>query len=271
MDNRTVRAAAVSPPVVLGDVEHNLQRIRAAIAEAVASGARLIVAPELSTSGYVFTDRAEAARAALDPADPRWGHLRTALRHDTVAVVGYAEAACGGEVFNSALVLERDRVVGSYRKSHLWGREKLVFRAGNAAGALFDTVIGRLAVAICYDNEFPEVPRRLALAGAHVLALPVNWPLVDRPPGEHPPEVIQAMAAARSSRLPIVIADRHGTERGVEWTGGSGIVDHEGWFTPATMSGDSMQVLRDLPLGSVADKSLPPHNDLFEDRRPALY
>ncbi|WP_372984518.1 nitrilase-related carbon-nitrogen hydrolase, partial [Microbacterium sp.] len=155
-----------------------------------------------------------------------------------------------------------------YRKSHLWGAEKLVFDSGSEAGLVVDAPFGRLGVALCYDNEFPEVPRRLALAGADVLALPVNWPLVPRPDGEHAPELIQAMASARSSRLPVVIADRWGSERGVDWTDGTAIIDEQGWIVAfrAVMGATAV-----LSLDAARGKALPPHNDLFADRRADLY
>jgi len=265
---RSLRLAATSPEVVLGDVDGNLQRIRVALQAAVARGAQLIVLPELATSGYVFADRDEAAAASITRGHPGWADLSSTLPTGVVAVIGYAERDAG-QVFNSAAVLTGERRIGDYRKAHLWGAEAALFERGPSAGALFDTPIGRLAVAICYDNEFPEVPRRLALAGAEVLALPVNWPLIARPDGEHPPETIQAMAAARSSRLLTVIADRSGTERGVAWTGGTAVIDEDGWV--AALPDASGSAVATLTLRSPGDKSLPPHNDLFRDRRPELY
>ena len=264
----SLRLAATSPEVLLGDVDGNLQRIRVALQGAVARGAQLVVLPELATSGYVFADRDEAAGASITRGHPGWADLSSTLPAGVVAVIGYAERD-GSQVFNSAAVLTGERRIGDYRKAHLWGAEAALFERGPSAGALFDTPIGRLAVAICYDNEFPEVPRRLALAGAEVLALPVNWPLVARPDGEHPPETIQAMAAARSSRLATVIADRSGAERGVAWTGGTAVIDEDGWV--AALPDDSGSAVATLTLRSPGDKSLPPHNDLFGDRRPELY
>jgi len=180
-------------------------------------------------------------------------------------VIGFCECD-GAELFNSAVVLTADGLLGRYRKSHLWAAENTIFGTGPEAGTVIETPIGRLGVAICYDNEFPELPRRLALAGAEVLALPVNWPMVERPAGEHAPEIIQAMASARSSRLPTVIADRHGSERGVPWTGGTCVISADGWVCATSDGGPASGVL-DLS----ADKSLGDYNDLFADRRPELY
>lgn len=266
---RTLCVAAVSPEIHLGDVAGNLSRIREGIRAASVRGAKLIVLPELGTSGYVFRDRAEAAEASVSRDDAGWADLASALPAESVAVVGYAERD-GPSLFNTAAVFTRDERLGDYRKAHLWGAEGSLFEAGNQAGAVFETPIGRLGVAICYDNEFPEVPRRIALAGAELLALPVNWPLLPRPDGEHPPETIQAMAAARSSRLPTVIADRRATpERGVDWTAGSAVVDDTGWIT--ALPDANGIALSTLTLSAPGDKSLPPHNDLFGDRRPDLY
>ena len=266
--SRPLVVAAVSPEIILGDTAGNIARCAASIAEAVRRDARLIVLPELALSGYVFHDAAEARAAAITRTDPVWRELTHVIPEGAVAVVGYAEDA-GDAVYNSAAVLTHERRIGDYRKSHLWGAESSLFSVGDTAGSVYDTPIGRLGVAICYDNEFPEVPRGLALAGAEVLALPVNWPLVDRPEGERPPETIQAMAAARSSRLPTVIADRTGLERGVEWTDGTAVIDGEGWI--AALPDDAGFAVARLTLTHPGDKSLPPFNDLFGDRRPELY
>lgn len=258
----------MSPDVVLGDVDGNVGRVADAIASAAARGASLIVAPELALSGYVFADAAEARTAALDRHDDRFALLRAALPEGATAVVGYAEATSGA-LFNTAVVFTRSASLAHYRKSHLWGIERAFFEPGDSAGTVVESPVGTLGVAICYDNEFPEVPRRLALAGAELLALPVNWPAVARPAGEHPPEIIQAMAAARSSRLATVVADRRGEERGVAWTSGSAVIDGDGWI--AAHPDESHVAIADLDIPAVGDKRLPPHNDLFADRRPELY
>lgn len=259
--------AAVSPTIRMGDLGGNLSRVVRGIQDAAACGAGLIVLPELATSGYVFTDRAEAESLALSRDDERWDAVHAVIPEGVVVVVGYCEVA-DSDLFNSAAILTRAARLADYRKAHLWGAESLLFTPGDAAGILVDTNFGRLGVAICYDNEFPEVPRNLALGGADVLALPVNWPLVARPERERPPELIQAMAAARSSRLPTVIADRHGAERGVRWTGGTAIVDEQGWVVEAFRSGLTLAA---VSVTDARDKGVGEYNDLFADRRSELY
>ena len=264
----SIRATAVSPLIVIGDLDGNLERLRSAILTATSMGSDLVVLPELATSGYVFADRAEAESCSLTRDDPRWAALQSVIPDDAIVVVGYAESDAG-RLYNTAVVLSSRGRLADYRKAHLWGGEKSVFDPGPTAGLVVDVPFGRLGVAICYDSEFPEVPRRLALAGADVLALPVNWPLVDRPRGEHPPETIQVMAAARSSRLPIVVADRRGEERGVPWTDGTAVVNGLGWIDARRDEENAASAT--VVLDDIRVKTLPPHNDLFADRRPELY
>lgn len=266
---RTLDVAAVELDIRVGDIDHNVECIRDGVARGVAAGARLIVLPELATSGYVFEDACEARSLALTADDRRLIAVASQLPDGTVGVVGFCELA-GDRLFNSALVITRDRILARYRKAHLWAAETEIFSRGSEAGAIVDTPIGRIGVALCYDNEFPEVPRRLALSGAEILALPVNWPLVPRPPRERAPETIQAMAAARSSRLAMVIADRHGHERGVAWTGGSAVISPDGWVcAEADDRAAIVHALLDLP--EPGDKALGDYNDLFGDRRPDTY
>ncbi|UYO96883.1 carbon-nitrogen hydrolase [Microbacterium sp. M28] len=260
------KVAAVSPTIVFGDIERNLESIVTAVVEAAHRGAELVVAPELATSGYVFEDATEARGLALRADDALLTNLGHRLPADVITVFGYAERD-GDRLFNTAAVIGHGRRLADYRKSHLWDQEKAVFTPGDHPGLLVDTDDFRLGVAICYDNEFPEVPRGLALSGASILALPVNWPLVPRPPQEHPPETVQAMAAARSSRLPIVIADRHGSERDVPWTGGSAIIDAHGWIADEQVEGIALADVELFP----DDKAIGPRNDVFADRRPELY
>ncbi|CDP88514.1 MULTISPECIES: nitrilase-related carbon-nitrogen hydrolase [Mycolicibacterium] len=265
--SRKLRVSAVSPDIRIGDLDGNLARVRAALQAFEPAGPHVIVLPELATSGYVFASAEEARSLALRVDDERVTSLADAVPADAVAVIGFCEADAD-RLYNSAVVLGYGGVLGCYRKAHLWAGESAMFSTGAEAGTIVDTPVCRLGVAICYDNEFPELPRRLALGGAEVLALPVNWPLVDRPDGEHAPETVQAMAAARSSQLAAVIADRRGQERGVRWTGGTAVIGADGWIH-ATPDADGVVTTTVLEL--TEDKSIGELNDAFADRRPELY
>jgi predicted amidohydrolase len=255
---------------VLGDLEHNREMARQAIRDAAGAGADVVVLPELVSSGYMFDSREEASAVAVGAGDElvsEWA--AEAHRADIVLVAGFCERGGDGRLHNSAAVLDRSGLRAVYRKLHLWDREKLVFTPGNAPPPVIDTRVGRIAVVICFDLEFPELTRSVALAGAQLLLVPTNWPLVPRPDGERPPEAIIAMAAARVNRMAVACADRLGTERGQQWTGGTTIVGVDGWV--AAESREPGPVAADLDLEAALDKRLAEDVDAIGDRRPEFY
>jgi predicted amidohydrolase len=122
---------------------------------------------------------------------------------------------------------------------------------------------------VCYDLEFSEMPRSVATRGAEVLAVPTNWPWVDRPDGMPAPEVLIAMASARVNHLPIACCDRRGEERGQRWNEASVVVGADGW--PLAHADRDGLVLARIDLSATKDKAVSPRNDLLNDRRPELY
>jgi predicted amidohydrolase len=254
----------------IGDLAANRDASLRAIAEAVEAGADVVVLPELVTSGYVFERAEEALAAAIPRTDPLLGEwAQAAARGGAVVVGGFCERGEDGHVYNSAALVDGSGVRAVHRKTHLWDREKLWFRPGDRPPPVVDTAAGRIGMLICYELEFPELTRQLALAGAELLAVPTNWPLVERPPGERPPEVLIGMAAARVNRMFVACCDRTGAERGQEWTGGTTIIDEAGWVV-ATQT-DVGPASADLDLERARDKRLTDLCDALGDRRPELY
>jgi predicted amidohydrolase len=263
--------ATVQLAPVLGDYEGNQARVADAVRRAAAAGAAVVVVPELATSGYVF-ESAEEARAAARPAGEAlapW--VEVARETGTIVAGGFAELA-GAAVFNSAGIVDGSGVLAAYRKVHLWDRESLVFAAGSSLPPVVETRVGRLGLCVCYDIEFPEFPRSLALRGADLICVPTNWPDEGRPPGERPLEVVRAMAAASSSKVFIACADRCGTERGVDWVGGSAIVADTGWLLAGPpAAAEPALLVAGCDLARARDKRLNERNDVFADRRPDVY
>jgi predicted amidohydrolase len=254
----------------IADLPGNRERSVRAVAEAVDAGADVVVLPELVTSGYVFDSTEEAAAVAITPQDAVFTEWAAeAARGPAVVVGGFCERGDDGLLYNSAAVVDGSGVLGVYRKTHLWDREKLFFQPGAQAPRVFDTPAGRIGVLVCYDLEFPELPRLLALAGAELIVVPTNWPLVDRPAGERPPEVLIGMAAARVNRVFIACCDRTGTERGQEWTAGTTLIDESGWVI-ATQTAEG-PARADIDLALARDKRLTDLCDALGDRRPELY
>jgi predicted amidohydrolase len=264
------RVAAAQLAPTIADLEANRRLALGAIGDAVGAGADVVVLPELITSGYMLASPEEARSVAITTDHEilrEWA--AEAARADIVLAGGFCELGEDGNVYNSAAVFDSTGLRAVYRKLHLWDAEELIFQPGADPPPVIDTRVGRIAMVICYDLEFPELTRSVALAGAQLLLVPTNWPLVDRPAGERPPEVLIAMAAARVNRMAIVCADRVGPERGMEWTGGATIVGADGWV--AAESREPGLLSADIDLELALDKRLTEHADAFADRRPEMY
>jgi predicted amidohydrolase len=267
-----VRIACQQLAPRVGDLPENRAASVRAIREAVRQGAEVIVLPELVTSGYVFASNEEAASVAITADDPlfsQWAAEASVVPGGRGIVVGgFCELGEDDKLYNSAVVVDPDGVRTVYRKVHLWDREKLFFEPGDRPPLVLDTAVGRIGLMICYDLEFPEMPRMLALAGAELIAVPTNWPRSHWPAGEHPPEVGIAMATARTNRVFLACCDRTGTERGQEWTAGTCIIDEAGWIRATPGGGPA---LAEVDLAAARNKGLTGLADVMRDRRPDIY
>jgi 5-aminopentanamidase len=255
----------------VGFLEPNRIAARAAIRSAVSHGARIVVLPELCTSGYVFRSASEARAVAVRPADGALDDW-SAAAGDAVVVGGFAELGERDLVYSSAAVVDRSGVVAIYRKAHLWLNEPQVLAAGDLPPPVVETKAGRIGLAICYDLFFPEVMRDLALAGAEVIAVPTNSPIIDSDPANDGIGVAVTRAAAHVNRVFISVCDRCGAERGTRWAGRSVIVDPEGRVLSGPPGDRREMLVADCDLSVAVDKTVPgTANDVFGDRRPELY
>ncbi|OHV81376.1 carbon-nitrogen hydrolase family protein [Ensifer sp. LCM 4579] len=173
-----MKLAGLQMRSVGGDIAANLARIEGAAAEAAGKGATLMVTPELSITGY------GAGAFIAELAQPADGsivkQLQRISRATGIAIIaGFAERD-GDAVYNSAACIDGDEAPSVYRKSHLYGDyERAVFTPAEPSTLLFEHGAVTCGMLICYDVEFPENVRRLALAGAEAVlvptALPAGW------------------------------------------------------------------------------------------------
>ena len=266
------RVAVCQVPLDIDDAETTWRAVTGAVERAAELGADLVVLPELAATGSGFTNAQEAAARAEPRDGPTVGRLRQlADQHQLVLVAGWCETSGLDRPYNSAVVIDRGAVIGCYRKTHLWDREKRLFMPGSSAPPVFATSVGRLGLLICYDLEVPEVTRRLARQGAQILTAPANWPLLPKPVGERPIEIAKAQAAAAQNKVFVAVADRCGTDRGQTWTGGSIICDASGYLLAEAMRGEPEVVWATIDPADADNKELGPHNHAFGDLRPELY
>ena len=220
--------------------------------------ADLMVLPELFNTGYNFGSRSEVERVAerVPSGYTTQRLLDVSLDRNMTIVAGIVERR-GTSFYNSAVVARRGRAF-TYRKVHLFFKEKKFFKPGNEF-----RVFGDLGVMICFDWFFPESARTLMLKGAKIIAHPSNLVL---------PFCPHAMRTrCIENRIFAITADRVGRERDLKYIGRSEIVDTKGRILYCASSNREEVVVREINLREAANKRMTSMNDLIHDRRPEVY
>jgi len=233
-------------------------------------GVDLAVFPECYLTGYCVDSADEAKRIAIPlnhTSIQEW--IEASVRWGIHSVVGYA-GRDGEDVYNGACLIEPTGKVSEYRKTHLpeLGLDRFV-KQGSAL-PVFDTAIGRIGIAVCFDLRPPEVVRCLALQGAELVVLPTNWP----EGAEFAPSFL-APVRANENRVFLASCNRIGTENGFRFIGRSGIWDVSGKTIASAGDGEET-VVADIDLEQAKEKrvrTIPGKYEttVFESRRPELY
>jgi predicted amidohydrolase len=242
------------------DVAGNLRRLDAACAAAAAQQVAVLVTPEMFTSGYAIT-RPEVLRLAQPAGGPTEAAVaEIARRHGLAIVYGHPESAPGGAAYNAATMIGADGAVrGRHRKVHLYGEvDREQFAANPARPAAFDFDGSRVGMLICYDVEFPESVRHLAVNGARTVLVPTaNMTGCD--------EVQEILVRARAceNNCGVVYANYCGADDGFEYNGLSMICGPGGEVLAQAGAQTEELVIADLPGKS--------SGTYLADRRADLY
>lgn len=266
----SARVAVATFAPTLGDLEANVQASTELVVAARQGGADIIVLPELCLSGYMFESIDEVEATAVTTDHPVFESWSQSLGGRPGLVVGsFAERMPDGTFCISAAAVNSNGIVAVYRKAHLWNREKQFFREGNDPAPVVTTPWGRVGILICYDLEFFEMPRALAMRGADMLAVPTNWSLDLGGDGSEPTQISIARATASLNHVYVACCDRTGIERGEIFAGGSALVDSRGGLV--ARRGIPGIEFTDFDLYQARHRRISLVNDVFEDRRPELY
>lgn len=173
---RPFRAAAVqiNPRIYLKDC--NTRRLADRVAEAAGQGARLIVTPEMATTGLLFRDREDVA-PFVEPIPGPTTDLFAAIaaRHGCYIAIGLPEVDPETDLYYNAMALVGpEGLVGRYRKTHLWETDAHWAAWGNLGVPVFETGLGRVALLICHDANYVETFRLAMLGGADVVCFATN-------------------------------------------------------------------------------------------------
>jgi len=231
--------------------------------------ADLVVLPELATSGYVFNTKEEVFRVAEDAKTGVTAQLFTRLASelDCSFVVGFPENA-QGVLYNSCSLFNPNGEIYTYRKTHLFFEEKLFFTPGDSGLNVYSAKGGvKVGMMICFDWQFPESARTLAIRGAQIIAHPANLVL---------PWCQKAMTTrSLENRVFSITPNRTGTEVNGEkelyFTGMSQIINTKGEvLTSMNKTEEGIRFVRINP-SEALNKQVTEHNHAFTDRRPDMY
>ncbi len=261
MEQFRVALAQLSP--VLFDKEQNLAKASQAIRAAASEGAAAILFPELYLTGYSLGK--QAAEMAEREDGPSIRRIMELARDYHIAILmGFpALHADGRQAYDAVSVIDaRGDLAGTYRKMHLFHGETGWFLPGDQP-TLLDFGLGRVGVLVCYDLEFPEAVRDLALRGAQWVATCTG----NMVPNQHLQEIFVQSRAAEN-RLWVAAANRVGREGDIDFFGGSAVADPNGQLVA---QGDDQEriVLADIDLRRAEQARL--NADYLTDRRPDLY
>ena len=155
-------------------IEDNVEKGIAMFEEAVSNGATLVIFPELWTCGYLLD--AKEFDEAIQHTETIVSRFSDLAKQKGVMLILPMPQKIEDKRYIGLYVIETDgRIIANYQKSFLWGREQKYFEPGKREYKVLDTTIGKLGVLICYDIEFPEPARLLAVNGAELIIVPSVW------------------------------------------------------------------------------------------------
>jgi nitrilase len=248
-----------------GDTTANLGALETTARAAAAGGAALLLCPECWLCGY------NIGTAANTLAEHRNGNSSQVIagiaRRNNIAIAyGYAERELsGGEIYNAVQVIGPDGTrLAHYRKTHLFGPdERAVYRPGDCFERPFELGGFKIGLLICYDVEYPEAVRSVALLGADVILIPTALT-------EEYASVPDFLVPARAIENQVFVAycNHAGVENGMRFLGGSRLTDVDGKPLVAAGAGEA------LIIGEISQRRRLDAAQLYPyrtDRRPDLY
>jgi predicted amidohydrolase len=247
------------------DVAANLAALQSTARAAATAGVALLLCPECWLCGYNIGDRVAELAESADGASAQC--IAGIARHNGIAIAyGYAERdASSGHLYNAVQVISADgAALSHYRKTHLFGPdERAAYHPGDRFAPPFDFGDFRIGLLICYDVEYPEAVRSLALMGADVVLIPTA--LTDEYAA-----VPDFIVPARSieNQLYLAYCNHAGVENGMRFLGRSCLTGMDGKTLAAAGSGEA------LIIGDISKRAQDEAAGTYpyrSDRRPELY
>ena len=286
MRNVTVAAIQMSCSTV---VSENIAKADKMVREAAASGAQIVLIPELFERQYFCQERQYeyyAFAKSVEENDAVCHFKKVAKELSVVIPVSFYEKD-GNVLYNSVAVIDADgEVLGVYRKTHIpddhFYQEKFYFTPGNTGFKVWDTKYAKIGVGICWDQWFPETARAMAVQGAELLFYPTaigSEPILESDSMPHWRRCMQGHAG--SNLMPVIAANRIGLEEvkpckenggqesSLKFYGSSFMTDETGAILEDGTRDKEQVLIHTYDLDEIAVNRL--SWGIFRDRRPDCY
>ena len=255
------------------DVEANIQLGLDNLDQEAAKGAKLAIFAELAFTPFypqylADGDITHLAEAIPGPITEKY--MAKAKEHEIVIVINLFELDEGKTYDSSPVIDSNGELLGTTRMVHIADYEcfyeKSYYAEGNHGANVYDTAVGKIGVAICYDRHYPEYMRSLGVRGAEIVAIPQAGTMGEWPDGLYEAEL---QVASFQNGYFCALANRVGREDQLEFSGESLITNPEGKVIAQAPSGEADLLICDIDLEEV-NKS-PARKMFFRDRRPDIY
>lgn len=264
------------------DREANIDNVDKLVREAASRGAQLVLPQELFETPYFCKDMEPEFMHLAEPIADNLAvkHMRRLAAELGIVIPVSVYERANNALYNTLVMIDvTGDVLGLYRKSHIPDgpgySEKYYFNPGDTGFCVWETGIGKIGAAICWDQWFPEVARILALKGADVILYPTAIGSEPHDPTiqsrDHWQRTMQGHSAA--NLVPVVASNRIGREEGescaITFYGSSFITDATGAKIAEANETDEAVLVATLDLEANRRQRL--NWGLFRDRRVDLY
>ena len=257
------KAAAIQYEPTQFKKENNISSLLKFCENAAKAGSKLIVTPEMGTTGYCFLDREEIKPLVESIPGPTTDKFyEISKRYDCYIVIGFPEVDKETNLYyNSAVLIGPEGIIGKHRKSHSYIAEPK-WSAPGQEHLVYNTKIGKIAILICMDIHFIETARLVALQDADIIIHISNW-LSERTPGPY------WISRAFENSAYLIEGNRWGLERTVQFSGGSCIINPDGSIASVIDSGDGI-CYAEIDIEWARNREVLGQK-VFNDRRPEMY
>ena len=273
-----ITVAALQLALGSHDEQANIAAVSALVEEAAGRGAQIVLPPELFSGPYFCRVEDEALFALARPTaeHPSVLAMQVLAARLKVAIPTSFFERDGHHYYNTLAMIGPDgAIMGTYRKSHIPDgpgyEEKYYFRPGNDGFKVWDVFGTRIGVGICWDQWYPETARVMALMGAELLFYPTAIGSEPYDPDLDTSRMWRRamLGHAVSNCMPVIAANRIGTEDGQRFYGHSFISDEWGDFAAEFGAGETGVLVATLDLARAEIHRA--GMGFFRDRRPQLY